>query len=39
MEERLNNIDKRLTMLENMHKVVVPIALGIAVLYIFSKLK
>jgi hypothetical protein len=37
MEEKIQNIDKRLTMLENLHKVAVPIVLGIVVLYIFSK--
>jgi len=37
MKEKIQNIDKRLTMLENLHKVAIPIALGIIVLYIFSK--
>lgn len=37
MEEKIQNIDKRLTALEKMHRVAIPIVLGIAVLYIFSK--
>lgn len=37
MEEKIQNIDKRLSILENMHKVAIPIVLGIVVLYIFSK--
>lgn len=37
MEEKIQNIDKRLTMLENMHKVAIPIILGIGVLYLLSK--
>ena len=37
MEEKIANIDKRLTMLENIHKVAIPIVLGIGVLYLFFK--
>lgn len=37
MEEKINDIDKRLTILENMHKVAIPIVLGIAFVYIFFK--
>lgn len=37
MQEQLDNIDKRVTMLENMHKVAIPIVVGIVVLYILSK--
>lgn len=39
MEERINNIDKRLTILENMHKVAIPIFIGVLVLYVFTKNK
>jgi len=38
MEERIANIDKRLTHLENLHKVAIPVFLGILVLYAFNKL-
>ena len=37
MEERIENIDKRLKMLENMHRIAIPIFLGIAVIYILTK--
>ena len=39
MEERINNIDKRLTILENLHKVAIPIFLGILVIYVLNKSK
>ena len=37
MEERIDNIDKRLKMLENMHKIAIPIFLGIVVIYALTK--
>lgn len=37
MQEKIDNIDKRLTNLENMHKIAIPILLGVAVIYILSK--